>query len=76
MGLSGIIYPGILTKGNKMQLNKQQKEDLKTLEGRDLMYFLLDMYENSYVDGDSITNFLDENLSDSLVKSYIEEETE
>jgi len=59
-----------------MQLNKQQKEDLKTLEGRDLMYFLLDMYENSYVDGDSITNFLDENLSDSLVKSYIEEETE
>ena len=59
-----------------MTLSKLQQEDLKTLEGRDLMYFLLDMYEHSYVDGDTITAFLEENLSDTLVKNFIREATD
>ena len=59
-----------------MKLSPLQKQDLKTLEGRDLMYFLLDMYEHSYVDGDSITAFLDDNLSDNEVRLFIEEATD
>ena len=59
-----------------MKLSPLQKQDLKTLEGRDLMYFLLDMYEHSYIDGDSITSFLDDNLSDNTVRFFIEEATD
>jgi len=50
-----------------MKLSPLQKQDLKTLEGRDLMYFLLDMY---------ITAFLDDNLSDNEVRLFIEEATD
>ena len=59
-----------------MKLSPLQKQDLKTLEGRDLMYFLLDMYEHSYIDGGSITSFLDDNLSDNTVRFFIEEATD
>ena len=59
-----------------MQLTQRMKEDLKTLEGRDLMYFLLDLHQNSYIDGDSITSFLDDNLSDNAVRLFIEEATD
>jgi len=59
-----------------MRLSKIQQEDLKTLDGRDLMYFLLDMHEHSYIDGDSITSFLDDNLSDNAVRLFIEEATD
>jgi hypothetical protein len=59
-----------------MRLSKIQQEDLKTLDGRDLMYFLLDMHEHSYIDGDTVTAFLDENLSDTLVKNFIMEATD
>jgi hypothetical protein len=59
-----------------MRLSKLQQEDLKTLDGRDLMYFLLDMHEHSYIDGDTITAFLDENLPDTLVKNFIMEATD
>ena len=59
-----------------MKLSPLQKQDLKTLESRDLMYFLLDMYEHSYIDGDNITAFLDDNLSDNEVRLFIEEATD
>jgi len=59
-----------------MRLSKLQQEDLKTLDGRDLMYFLLDMHNHNYIDGDTITAFLEENLSDTLVKNFIREATD
>ena len=47
-----------------------------SLEGRDLMYFLiLDCMEKSQrMDMDGLTAFLDDNLSDRLVRDYIKEE--
>jgi hypothetical protein len=58
-----------------MTLAKWQIEDMESLEGRDLMYFLLDCYDNNVIEGDNITQFLTENISDNLVKEYIKEET-
>jgi len=58
-----------------MQLTQRMKDDLKTLEGRDLMYFLLDLHQNSYIDGDNITSFLEDNLSERSVKDFIQEAT-
>ena len=57
-----------------MTLAKWQIEDMESLEGRDLMYFLLDCYDNNVIEGDNITQFLTENISDNLVKEYIKEE--
>ena len=57
-----------------MTLAKWQIEDMESLEGRDLMYFLLDCYDKNVIEGDNITQFLTENISDNVVKEYIKEE--
>jgi len=55
---------------------KEMFKHLDTLDGRDLMYFLiLDCMEKSQrMDMDGLTAFLDDNLSDRLVRDYIKEE--
>ena len=57
-----------------MTLAKWQIEDMESLEGRDLMYFLLDCYDKNVIEGDNIIQFLTENISDNVVKEYIKEE--
>ena len=57
-----------------MTLAKWQIEDMESLEGRDLMYFLLDCYDKCVIEGDNITQFLTDNISDNKVKEYIKEE--
>tara|TARA_R110001606_G_scaffold109902_1_gene235742 strand:- start:410 stop:592 length:183 start_codon:yes stop_codon:yes gene_type:complete len=57
-----------------MQLTLQQQLDAIELEGRDLMYYILGLYEKSVIDGDSLTSFLSENISDAKVINYLEEE--
>tara|TARA_Y100001938_G_C7886602_1_gene327717 strand:+ start:165 stop:347 length:183 start_codon:yes stop_codon:yes gene_type:complete len=56
-----------------MKLSKEQIQEMKSMEGRDLMWFLLDMWDNSLIDGDNITQFLTDHISDEAVKEYIEE---
>ena len=51
-----------------MTLAKWQIEDMESLEGRDLMYFLLDCYDKNVIEGDNITQFLTENISDYYTK--------
>jgi|TARA_R100001480_G_scaffold99662_1_gene103776 hypothetical protein len=54
---------------------------LDALEGRDLMYHLLELYEKNEIEGDSFTQFLVDNLgddtfdksSDDVVVEYIKE---
>jgi len=55
---------------------KELLEYVETLEGRDLMYFLLldCMEKSNKMDMDGITAFLDDNLNDRLVINYIKEE--
>ena len=55
---------------------KQLLEYVETLEGRDLMYFLLldCMQKSNKMDMDGITAFLDDNLNDRLVINFIKEE--
>ena len=57
-----------------MKLSKRQIEDMKSLEGRDLMWFFLDCWDNNLFDGDHVTGFLEDHLSERSVKEYIEEE--
>ena len=57
-----------------MSLAKWQIREMETLEGRDLMYFLLDCWNNNVIEGDALTQFLTENISDNIVKEYIKEE--
>ena len=59
-----------------MKLSKEQIKEMKSMEGRDLMWFLLDMWDNSLIDGDNITQFLTDHISDAAVKEYIEEVNE
>lgn len=56
-----------------MSLAKWQIREMETLEGRDLMYFLLDCWNNNVIEGDAITQFLTENISDELVEDFIKE---
>lgn len=62
-------------------------DTVNSLEGRDLMYFLIQdcmglnselnseyYYLLQKMEGDSITAFLADNLSDRLVKNFIKEE--
>ena len=62
-------------------------DTVNSLEGRDLMYFLIQdcmglnselnseyYYLLQKIEGDSITAFLADNLSDRLVKNFIKEE--
>ena len=58
-----------------MRLTLQQQLDAIELEGRDLMYYILGLYEKSVIDGDSLTSFLSENISDAKVINYLEEES-
>jgi len=55
---------------------KELLEYVETLEGRDLMYYLLldCMEKSNKMDMDGITAFLDDNLNDRLVINYIKEE--
>ena len=57
-----------------MSLTQEQQEKIITLEGRDLMYHLLDLYEESFLDGDNLTSFLADNISDATVINYLQEE--
>ena len=59
-----------------MRLTLQQQLDAIDLEGRDLMYYILGLYEKSVIDGDSLTSFLSENISDAKVINYLEEESQ
>ena len=59
-----------------MTLAKWQIEDMESLEGRDLMYFLLDCYDKNVIEGDNITQFLTDNISDELVEDFIKEEAD
>ena len=59
-----------------MTLAKWQIEDMESLEGRDLMYFLLDCYDKNVIEGDNITQFLTENINDELVEDFIKEEAD
>ena len=47
-----------------MSLSKEQVKDMETLEGRDLMWFLLDLYEHNVIEGDNITQFLCDHIND------------
>ena len=62
-------------------------DTVNSLEGRDLMYFLIQdcmglnpeqnskyYYVLQNIEGDAITSFLADNLSDRLVKNFIKEE--
>ena len=59
-----------------MRLTLQQQLDAIELEGRDLMYYILGLYEKSVIDGDSLTSFLSKNISDAKVINYLEEESQ
>lgn len=59
-----------------MTLAKWQIREMETLEGRDLIYFLLDCWNNNVIEGDALTQFLTENISDKLVKDFIKEEAD
>lgn len=59
-----------------MTLAKWQIREMETLEGRDLMYFLLDCWINNVIEGDALTQFLTENISDELVEDFIKEEAD
>ena len=59
-----------------MTLAKWQIREMETLEGRDLMYFLLDCWNNNVIEGDALTQFLTDNISDELVEDFIKEEAD
>ena len=56
-----------------MKLSKEQIQEMKSMEGRDLMWFFLDMWDNNLFEGDHVTQFLTDHISDEAVKEYIEE---
>ena len=56
-----------------MKLSKEQIKEMKSMEGRDLMWFFLDMWDNNLFEGDHVTQFLTDHISDGAVKEYIEE---
>ena len=79
----------IVAKADNPNFDIEQKfiKHVDSLEGRDLMYFLIqdclglrtEIAEEYYyllqkIEGDSITAFLADNLSDRLVKNFIKEE--
>ena len=59
-----------------MTLAKWQIREMETLEGRDLMYFLLDCWNNNVIEGDALTQFLTDNIRDELVEDFIKEEAD
>jgi hypothetical protein len=79
----------IVAKADNPNFDIEQKfiDTVNSLEGRDLMYFLIQdcmglnpelnseyYYLLQKIEGDSITAFLADNLSDRLVKNFIKEE--
>ena len=59
-----------------MTLAKWQIKEMETLEGRDLMYFLLHCRNTNVIEGDALTQFLTENISDELGEDFIKEEAD
>ena len=57
-----------------MSLTQEQQDEIITLEGRDLMYYILDLYEKNIIDGDNLTSFLADNISDATAINYLQEE--
>ena len=47
---------------------------LDALEGRDLMYHLLELYEKCEIEGDNLTQFMCDNIDEQVVVDYIKEE--
>ena len=81
----------IVAKADNPNFDIEQKfiKHVDSLEGRDLMYFLIQdcmglnsnsdqnleyYYVLQKMEGDAITSFLADNLSDRLVKNFIKEE--
>ncbi len=62
---SGMIVPP--------KMEKIMPEDWKDLEGRDLMWFLLDTYKDNKIDGDVVTAFLVDNIEEKEVQEFLEE---
>ena len=46
---------------------------LDALEGRDLMYHLLELYEKNEIEGDNLTQFMCANIDEQVVVDYIKE---
>ena len=46
---------------------------LDALEGRDLMYHLLELYEKNEIEGDNLTQFMCDNIDEQVVVDYIKE---
>ena len=46
---------------------------LEALEGRDLMYHLLDLYDKCEIEGDSLTQFMCDNIDEQVVVDYIKD---
>ena len=46
---------------------------MESLEGRDLMWFFLDCWDNNLFEGDHVTQFLCDHISESSIKEYIKE---
>lgn len=47
---------------------------LDALEGRDLMYHLLELHNKCEIEGDSLTQFMCDNIDEQVVVDYIKEE--
>ena len=47
---------------------------LEALEGRDLMYHLLDLYDKCEIEGDSLTQFMCDNIDEQVGVYYIKED--
>ena len=64
-----------------MYVDENDLKESKELDGRDLMYFLLDLHKVGKIDGDSIVTFLTDAVDrdgygDSRVRDFIKEESE
>ena len=60
-----------------MSLTQEQQDEIIcsfTLKGRDLMYYILNLYERSIIDGDNLTAFLADNINDATAINYLQEE--
>mgnify|MGYP000163460135 FL=1 len=55
------------------KMEKIMSEHWKDLEGRDLMWFLLDTYKDNKIDGDVVTAFLVDNIEEKEVQEFLEE---
>ena len=56
-----------------MGVPQEGETDLDALEGRDLMYHLLELYEKCEIEGDNLTQFMCDNIDEQVVVDYIKE---